>query len=198
MRRPVARRVSQPPSVNFSEVVTQRIVRQRKRPVMWTGRWRFQVGSARFVIQNLDMPSSESENVRKTLIEYMTTSALTLPRTQTSASAAAPPIMRTPFAVVSRSESDPKRCGNHESRAMFAMTRGPSMNPACAATKRRSVSERSVITMNHFPIGSPPGWKFPATSSTRTAFMVFSSSSVPSLISVLGTSSSVPSFVLSL
>ncbi len=50
----------------------------------------------------------------------------------------------TPFCIVSRSESCANRCGSHESVAMLAITRGPSMKPACAATKRSAASATSV------------------------------------------------------
>src|ERR1039457_106744 len=46
-----------------------------------------------------------SENVRKTLIEYMTTSIVMLPRVQSGAATPESPIRKTPFFVRSRSES---------------------------------------------------------------------------------------------
>lgn len=50
------------------------------RPVPWMANWLFHRGSlARCVIQCRDMPSSVSENVRKTLIEYITTSIVMFP-----------------------------------------------------------------------------------------------------------------------
>ena len=74
-------RVSQPPWVNFSSVVTIRMVRQTVRPIRWTGRCFFQCGSCcRFLMKKRDMPSSDSEKVRKTLIEYMTMSVVMRPR----------------------------------------------------------------------------------------------------------------------
>ena len=54
------------------------------------------------------------------------------------------PMTRIPFCVTSRSERRLKRCGTHESIAMFARTRGPSRKPACAATKRSAPSAMSV------------------------------------------------------
>ncbi len=62
----------------------------------------------------------------------------------------------TPFCMVSRSESDEKRLGSHESMAMFAMTRGPSMKPACAATRSRAPSEKIVTTASALPRGQWP------------------------------------------
>ena len=54
------------------------------------------------------------------------------------------PMSSTPSFVVRRSDSDAKRCGSHESTAMLAMTRGPSMKPVCAATNRSAPSDASV------------------------------------------------------
>ena len=59
---------------------------------------------------------------------------------------------------------------------MFAITRGPSMNPACAATKSRSASESSVMNTNHFPTGSPRSCTWPATFPASSEFMVWSGS----------------------
>ena len=72
--------VSQPPSPNFSTLVTMRMVTQSARPTRCTGRCRAQSAcSLRFWIQKRVIPRFESENVRNTLIEYMTTSFSTLP-----------------------------------------------------------------------------------------------------------------------
>ena len=51
----------------------------------------------------------ESEKVRNTLMQYMTTRWPTLPRVYSKAARAAPPISRMPFCVVSRSESADNR-----------------------------------------------------------------------------------------
>ena len=53
--------------------------------------------------------------------------------------------------VVSRSDSAAKRCGTQESTAMLASTRGPSVNPACAATTSSIASEKSVSTTSSVP-----------------------------------------------
>ena len=72
--------VSHPPSANFSKQVTMRIVTQSASPMRCTGRWRSQsLCFFRSVIQKRLMPRFESENVRNTLIEYMTTSFDTSP-----------------------------------------------------------------------------------------------------------------------
>ena len=56
------------------------MVTHRTSPVPWIASWCFQPGDLRSRIQWRVMPSSVSENVRKTLIEYMTTSIVMLPR----------------------------------------------------------------------------------------------------------------------
>jgi hypothetical protein len=72
--------VSQPPTANFTTLVTMRMVTQRARPTRCTGRWRAQsLCSLRFWIQKRAIPRFDSENVRNTLMEYMTTSFSTLP-----------------------------------------------------------------------------------------------------------------------
>ncbi len=72
--------VSQPPMANFTTLVTMRMVTQRARPMMCTGRCRNQsVCSLRCWIQNFAIPRLDSEKVTNTLIEYMTTSFSTLP-----------------------------------------------------------------------------------------------------------------------
>ena len=76
----VMKRVSQPPTGNFSMVVMTRTVAQTVKPVKWTGRCFFQWGSVlRFLMKNRDMPVSERVKVKKTLIEYMTTRVEILP-----------------------------------------------------------------------------------------------------------------------
>jgi hypothetical protein len=67
---------------------------------------------------------------------------------------AAPPMMRMPLRIVSRSEKSAKRRGIQESTAMLAITRGASMKPAWAATKRRAPSER--IVTKAIPLPAPP------------------------------------------
>ena len=59
-----------------------------------------------------------------------------------------PPMSMTPFCMLRRSESAAKRCGSHESTAMFAMTRGPSTKPACAAMKSSPASLQSATSTN--------------------------------------------------
>ena len=61
-----------------------------------------------------------------------------------------------PLRIVSRSDSAEKRCGSHESTAMFAMTRGPSRKPACAATNSSAPSLSSATTTNACPTSTPP------------------------------------------
>ena len=79
-RSPVTTSVSQPPTANFSTLVTMRIVTHSARPTRWTGRcWNQSACSLRCWIQKRAIPRFESENVRNTLIEYMTTSFSTSP-----------------------------------------------------------------------------------------------------------------------
>ena len=59
---------------------------------------------------------------------------------------------------------------------MFAITRGPSMKPAWAATKSSRASERSVTKTNHFPTGRPKTRTWPATFPANREFMVWSGS----------------------
>lgn len=92
--------------------------------------------------------------------------------------APAAPIQSTPFCIVSRSESAAKRCGSHESTAMFAITRGPSTKPACAATKSSAPSVTSVTTESPAPTRTPPSVQWPNTRSRSTAFMVIPSRAV--------------------
>src|SRR6266516_6035635 len=98
--------------------------------------------------QNRHIASSESENVRKTLIEYSTTKCVTFPPVYTSASSEAPPIRSTPYDIVRRSESWLKRCGMYESTAMFAITRGPSMNHVYPATTSSSATDSNETKTN--------------------------------------------------
>ena len=56
---------------------------------------------------------------------------------------------------------------------MLAMTRGPSMKPACAATKSSAASEKSTVTLKILPSGSAPRCQPPASFSTSSAFIVF-------------------------
>ncbi len=68
------RTVTQPPSRNFIITVATRSVAVRERPRPLTARWRFHSGSPALTFhQWTHMPSCERLNVRKTLIEYMTT-----------------------------------------------------------------------------------------------------------------------------
>ncbi|TPW21801.1 MAG: hypothetical protein FD126_325 [Elusimicrobia bacterium] len=77
---PVMTAVIQPPSRNFSWSVTPRMQTHMTRPVPWmASRLRQRGSEARWVNQCRDIPSSVSEKVRKTLIEYMTTSIVMLP-----------------------------------------------------------------------------------------------------------------------
>ena len=101
------------------------------------------------------MPNWLSEKVTKTLIEYITTSASTdaagvEQHEQARAAHEQHAVLhREPVAERARSG------GATTSRAaMFAITRGPSMKPACAATKSSSASEARVTTTYQWPSGS--------------------------------------------
>ena len=59
---------------------------------------------------------------------------------------------------------------------MFAITRGPSMKPACAATKRSSASDSSVMKTNHWPTGRLAMRTFPASFAASSEFIVWLSS----------------------
>ncbi len=59
---------------------------------------------------------------------------------------------------------------------MLAMTRGPSMKPAWAATKSSAASATSVTTTKTWPAGQPAGLQASAKRATRTAFIVLPSS----------------------
>ena len=72
-----------------------------------------------------------------------------------------------PFWVVSRSLSAENPCGTQESTAMLASTRGPSRNPAWAATTSSAASENRVSTRKTEPNGRPA-----TSASTSTAFIV--------------------------
>ena len=50
--------------------------------------------------------------------------------------------------MLRRSDSAANRCGSHESTAMFAMTRGPSTKPACAAMKSSPASLQRAMRTN--------------------------------------------------
>ena len=115
------------------------------------------------------MPSCESENVRKTLMEYMMTRKLMLPPVSIMSSIAAMPMTSTPFRMVSRSESAANFLGNHESMAMFAMTRGPPMNPVCEATTSKAPSEKIMMKAIQLKPPSDHGLK---RVSARTALSV--------------------------
>jgi hypothetical protein len=80
-----------------------------------------------------------------------------------------------PLRMVSRSDSAENRCGSHESTAMFAITRGPSRKPACAATNSSVPSLISAMMTKAFPTCRPASDQSPATRSSRTAFMVLPS-----------------------
>ena len=98
---------------------------------------------------------------------YITTRVSTEPRVYSSMRKDAPPISSTPFCMVRRSLSAPNRCGRKESCARFAITRGPAMNPAWAATNSSSASEAMVMNTYQSPTGSGPRWKAPASISAR-------------------------------
>jgi hypothetical protein len=139
---PVITTVIHAPSRNFRAVDTMRIVTEIVSPAPLTAKRRPHVGSVfRTCHQCTHIPSWESVNVRKTLIEYMRTRTWIEPRAYTSIATAAAPMRMTPFCVTSRSERRLNRCGTQESIAMFARTRGPARKLDCAATKRRSPSE---------------------------------------------------------
>src|SRR5262245_56189748 len=90
----------------------------------------------------------DNENVRNTLIEYISTSVVTFPPVYHRAANAELPIKSIPLCVVSRSDKLENQWGTQESSAMLANTRGPSMKPACAATTRRAPSENIVSRTN--------------------------------------------------
>ena len=121
------------------------------------------------------MPSCESEKVTKTLMAYMTTRVSIWPWGATSTTSAVAPMSTTPLAVVRRAESEANRRGSHESTAMFDITRGPSMKPACAATRSRAASEASTRKTKILPRGRPKSRQLPAKASTRTPFKVLPS-----------------------
>ena len=123
----------------------------------------------RFWMKCLTMPNSESEKVRKTLIEYMTTRAeIESVRVNEQTRAAATPIITMPLRIVSRPEKSAKRRGIQESTAMLAMTRGASMKPACEATRRRAPSDRIVTRARTLPATPKP----PYSASARVEFRV--------------------------
>ena len=61
---------------------------------------------------------------------------------------------------------------------MFAMTRGPSMKPAWAATNSSAASASSASATKPAPSGRPPGRHPPAKRSSSEAFIVFPASGV--------------------
>ena len=119
------------------------------------------------------MPNIDSENVRKTLMLYMTTSWPTSPFVYRSAISDVAPIKVIPLWVVRRSDSAAKRRGTHESTAMFASTRGPSMKPAWAATTSNTPSEIMVTTTSTRPSG-----RCAVSRSARSAFIVLPATGV--------------------
>ena len=113
------------------------------------------VRAANLATSDGHMPIIDSENVTNTLIEYITSSADTFPPVTHSAASPATPITNTPLCAARRSERLANQCGTHESRAMLANTRGPSMKPAWAATNNSAPSEITVTSTNVAP--SQPG-----------------------------------------
>ena len=181
---PVTSTVSHAPSPNFSRTLTTRIPKQSTNPIRWMGRCRGQSGYLRrvsFIHQYRIIPAWLSEKVTKTLIEYITTSASTDPPVCQSMNNEVAPIRSTPFCMVRRELRAPKRCGSQESCAMFAITRGPSMKPACAATNSSRASEVSVMTTKPLPTGIPARLQLPASLSASTAFIVFPGSGCTSM-----------------
>ena len=83
-----------------------------------------------------------------------------------------PPMSSTPFCMLSRSESAAKRCGSHESTAMFAITRGPSTKPVCAATKSSAPSLIERDPHEGVPDVEAADVQASAKRSKRTAFIV--------------------------
>ena len=81
----------------------------------------------------------------------------------------------TPFFVTSRSERLAKPWGIQLSSAMLESTRGPSMNPVWAATKRSAPSLTRVRTTSHAPTCQVPTVHEEKTCSRRTAFIVLPS-----------------------
>ena len=81
MTTAVMTKVSQPPRANFSIEVMIEDRQADDEPDQMDRQVRFHFGSfARFRMKKRDMPSWDRENVRKTLIEYMTTRVVMLPR----------------------------------------------------------------------------------------------------------------------
>ena len=59
--------------------------------------------------------------------------------------------------MLSVSESAAKRCGSHESTAMFAMTRGPSTKPGLRGDEEEArLGLQSAIVTNHWPTFQRP------------------------------------------
>ena len=109
------------------------------------------------------MPAWLSVNVRKTLIEYMTTRSRDRAVRVGEDGRGREPHRSTPFWVTSRSDRFLKRCGTHLSTAIAASVRGPSTNPVCAATNSSAPSETSVIATTTGPISSVPRRQDPAS-----------------------------------
>ena len=65
-----------------------------------------------------------------------------------------------------------KRFGTQESMAMFPRTRGPSMKPAWAATKRMAPSDTRMIPRSQTPSGKPPILQVPISVSMSEALRV--------------------------
>ncbi len=77
---PVTSSVIQPPSLNFSTAVITRIVAHSAKPTTNSAALRIQRGAVlRSAMLLRAMPNIDSENVRNTLMLYMTTSLPTSP-----------------------------------------------------------------------------------------------------------------------
>ena len=163
--------VIQPPSLNLMASVTARIDRDIRSPtrlmVSFLPRWGAGVFS-----QWRHMPSWDSEKVMKTLMLYMTMRIWTEPRVKTRIRTEARPMNRMPFWTTRRSERCMNRLGTQESMAMLPRTRGPSMKPVCAATKRMAPSDTRMIPSSQTPSGKPPIFQVPMSVSRSEAFRV--------------------------
>ena len=118
------------------------------------------------------MPSWDSEKVMKTLMLYMMMRIWTEPRVKIRMRIEARPMNRMPFWTTSRSDRCMKRFGTQESMAMFPRTRGPSMKPVWAATKRMAPSDTRMSPRSQTPSGKPPTVHCPRSVSMSEAFRV--------------------------
>ena len=163
--------VIQPPSLNLMATVTARIETDITSPMRLMANFLPRWGAFVF-IQWRHIPSWDSVKVMKTLMLYMTMRTWTEPRVKTRMRIEARPMNRMPFWTTSRSDRCMKRLGTQESMAMLPRTRGPSMKPVCAATKRMAPSDTRMIPRSQTPSGKPPIFQVPMSVSRSEAFRV--------------------------